>query len=346
MHPSDLGLLLATLCALSGCVIPLDEARDERGTPVLEGCLPFHGSPGLAALGGDGRSLAQGDGSVLWMFDTARTTDGEDIPNAALSAPEVLGADCGAKAASPPAPAFAPPRGDVILGALDGVALDTGPAFYVARYQVDPSAPLGLRLEGTGLARRDSMTGLFVPGETLLWSADRPGYGYSAVRSGDHVYTYGCRADGAFSAACFVARARVEDVGSTTGYTYFTGSGWSHNPDDAAQIAEAGSISVRFSASRRRWLMTHVQPLGRELLLRVAVAPEGPWSAPITLGACDLAGADESAFCGGAHQHPEAAPEGSLALTYGVHSFSPDSSAGAEAYWPRLTVLELPSQMP
>ena len=351
MRPSDLPLF--ALLALAGCVVPFDHEFDGAGgsggsagtggeSPVITGCLPFHSAAGLSALSGDGRSLTRQDGSSLWIFDSA-VFNGAAVSTPGFVVSGALRADCSTAPEGSPTPLFAPSpvAADAVFSALDGV--DTG--LYYQLLRRDPSAPFGLRAEGFGLAKSDPATGRFVPGSALLWSSDRPGYGTSAVRSGDSVYVYGCQTSG-LTGSCFVARAPAAGLDSAASYTYFTGATWSASPDDAASIVEAGAVSVRYLPAKARWLMTYVPPLGRELMLRAAVAPEGPWSAPIALGACDLAVADPAAFCAGGVQHAEVAPEGSLALTYGATSFTPDASAPREAYWPRLALLPLPASLP
>jgi hypothetical protein len=345
----------AALTALAGCVVPFDHEFDGAGgaggaggAPVVaRGCLPFHGVAGLASLTGDGRSLALADGSFLWLFDAA-AAGGADIATPGFLVAGAMDADCTTTPEGPPTASFAPSpiAADAELGALDGVVVGTTVALFYQLYRPDPSAPFGLRGEGSGVATRDAATGMFVPGGTLFWSPDRPSYGTSAVLSGGLVYVYGSLQTAPLTFDCFVARAPAGSLTSAASYTYFTGSGWSASPDDAAPIAQTGPASVRFSTALARWLMTYASPLGHDLVLRTAIAPEGPWSAPIRLGACDLTGADANAFCGGGVQHLETAPAGSVALTYRALSFSPDEAAPAEAYWPRLALLPLPPSLP
>ena len=59
---------------------------------------------------------------------------------------------------------------------------------------------------------------------------------------------------------------------------------------------------------------------------------------------------DSGAFCTGAVQHPDAAPPGELALSYGIASLSPDAAArvatAPERYWPRLVIMSWPASLP
>jgi hypothetical protein len=352
--------------AEGGCVVPLDnefsgdaspidaEAGDARqvgdGAAAPDpGCAPLQGSDPTLALSGELRSVAQGDAGSLWVSDQALLPDAGAAPAVFLVGPGAR-TNCSDWMATPPAPAFSPsplaPSG--LLAPLDMVVTPSGLALYYALFVSDPSRPLGLRELGVGLATRDASSGRFVPTGELLFSPDRPNYGTSALLVGTAVYTFGCASSGAFSANCFVARADVADLASATGYVFWTGEGWSSEIDDAAPITQAGgTVSVRADPTvEARYLMTFVSPLGSTLMVESAPAPEGPWSASVTLAACDLANAGSGAFCSGGQQHPElSGADGRLVLTYSAASFG-DGGASAGAFWPRLVSLEVPSSLP
>jgi hypothetical protein len=202
---------------------------------------------------------------------------------------------------------------------------------------------------GIGLAPRDPARGAFVPTSELLWSPDRPAYGSSALSAGGVVYAWGCKGSGYLTSDCFVAKASPALASSSAAYSYWAGDHWSTSADDAKPIAEgAGSVvSVRPDAARLgRWLMTYVPPLGNTLVVRSAIAPEGPWSAPVTLGACAISGAGAGAFCSGAQQHPELSADGqSLALSYDARTFATDGGP-VDAFWPQLVILPVPASLP
>jgi hypothetical protein len=215
---------------------------------------------------------------------------------------------------------------------------------YYALLVPDATQPLGLRAMGSGIAFQEAPGGRFAPSSELLWSPDRPSFGSSALVVDTTAYVYGCRSDGAFSARCFVSRAPVADLATAAAYSYWDGQGWSHNVDDAAPVAEAGSsVSVRAfpttPSGLAQFIMTYVPPLGGTLEARTASAPEGPWSGPLTLANCDLTGTGPGAFCAGGQQHPELSTGGQLVLTYDARTFAPDAGTGA-AFWPHLVTLD------
>jgi hypothetical protein len=290
------------------------------------------------------------DGTSLWIVDQA------DVQDAGL----VLGAGFAVRAARADCTGWnttflgsvidpSPLEPDGLVAPLDPIETGTGEALYYEVFAPDPSQPLGLRALGVGLAPRDPSRGAFVPTSDLLWPADRPVYGTSALSIGGTVYAWGCKGAGFLSADCFVAKASSLAASSSAAYSYWAGDHWSTNADDAVAVAQAGStVSVRPDPARpEHWLMTYVPPLGTALVVRSAIAPEGPWSAPQTLGECGIE-AGAGAFCGGAQQHPELVAGGAgLVLTYDARTFATDSGAAPSAFWPRLAgVIPLPPALP
>lgn len=360
---AGLCLGLATLGASVGaCEIGLDHefdddsgtsspAEDDAAPPALvAGCAPFQSVPGVTALAGDTRSLSLADGGALWVVDHATLADGAASSPAVIAVGAGARADCASWTATLQGSALAasPIEPQGLLGPLDLVAGNDGPALYYQLFAFDSSAPLGLRSLGVGLAPQDPASGTFVPTSELLWAAGRPTYGGGALRVGDLVYVYGCASSGFLTDDCFVARADASALASTAAYTYFTGAAWSPNADDAASIVQAGGpVSVRPDpGGKPRFLMTYIPPLGDTLVVRSATAPEGPWSAPVTLASCDLDGAGSGAFCAGGRQHPELVPGGSfLALTYDAASFASDAG-DTNAFWPHLVTIEIPAALP
>jgi hypothetical protein len=351
------------MCAFVGaCAIELDHEFDgdsgasgpgeeDSGSPAIAaGCALFQSVPGVTGIAGDTRSLPMEDGGALWVVDHATLADGAVSSPAVIDVGAGAGADCASWTATVEGSALAasPIEPQGLLGPLDLASGSDGPALYYQLFAFDPSAPLGLRSLGVGVAPQDPGSGAFVPTSELLWATGRPTYGGGALRVGDMVYVYGCASSGFLTDDCFVARADASALDSTAAYTYFTGATWSPSADDAAPIAQAGgAVSVRPDpGGKPRFIMTYVTPLGSTLVARSAPAPEGPWSAPVTLASCDLDGAGPGAFCAGGRQHPELVPGGALlALTYDAATFASDAG-DTSAFWPRLVTLEIPSALP
>jgi hypothetical protein len=344
------------------CVLALDDEFDSGvrdaivdAPPTAHGCLPFHDAPGVSALTGAGRSLDLGGGESLWWFDGATTGSGA-IRNTGLVAENArLVPGCTWASAIAPNGALrsisttSPIGGSNTVSLLDGVTTPRGTFAYYALYEPASGEPFGVRGVGFGAAMRDE-SGVFQPTPSLLWSADRPSYGSAVVATSDFVYVFGCRPAESLAEDCFVARAAVtSDLVSPASYAYDANGAWSASPDDALPIARGGtSLSVKWNGRVSRYLMTYAPPLSREIRMRSALTPEGPWSAETTLARCDVASADPDAFCTGVHQHPEvkATSPRAIVVSYGVASFKVDATLAPEAYWPRVVELELPADVP
>ena len=337
--------LALVLLATHGCVVKLDDEFDSHAgppAPVASGCRVLLGG---APLAGDVHSLDLGAGQALVVADYALAAPAPRVNAPGFIVQEPLGADCAWSAtATGTVLGPSPIRADALLAPLDLVPTAAGFGLYYTLFVPDASAPFGVRGLGVGFAPSDAGSAHFVPGAELLWSADRPAYGSSALRVGKLAYVYGCKQGGFLEEDCFVARVDVSQVANALAYTYFTGATWSASPDDAAPIASAGSpVSVRADPARSRYVMTYVPPLGQTLVARTAIAPEGPWSAPTTLASCDLAAAGAGAFCGGGQQHTGvvSVPAGQIAVTYSARTFDAGGNTG-DAYAPRLVLLPLP----
>jgi hypothetical protein len=242
-----------------------------------------------------------------------------------------------------------------IAVAADGVRAGGSTWLYDELLELDPAEPFGVRVAGYGVAVQDPATGRFAPAGAPLWAGDRPSYGSSAIVVGDEVYAYGCRAAGDFRVACYVARAPAADIDEASAYAYFAGGGnWSSDVDAAVPITAAGSgVTVRYYEDIHRYLLLDSPVLGRAVEVRSGLGPEGPWSEPYEVAACDLPADDPGAVCAGAAAHPELTggrARGGVAVSYGIVSLSEDGAARALAeparYWPRLAELPLPEGLP
>jgi hypothetical protein len=364
-----LAMLAVTSAAPVGCVWRMDgeflangdtyetdadvdgaTAPDAAATapPVATGCTLFPELSGVASLAGDTRSLPLTDGGALWIVDQAVAADGRSVLPATIAVGAGASSSCAGWSASLAGPATTPsPLEDGgAITPLDLAATAAGPALYYEAFAPDPSAPLGLRALGIGIASRGS-SGAFVLTSDLLWTPDRPAFGGSALRMGSTVFVWGCKSMDAFDADCYVAQVDADRVAVASAYTYWAGDAWSTDVDDATPVTSAGGVvSVRPDPTRPgRLLMTYVPPLGDTLVVRSALAPQGPWSGPVVLASCDLTGAGPGAFCAGGEQHPELAVGGGLVLSYDARTFTADAGAPA-AFAPRLVTFPVPATLP
>src|SRR5450432_781322 len=166
----------------------------------------------------------------------------------------------------------------------------------------------GLASDGYGLAHWDASSGSFMA-LSVLWTSDRPSYGSAAALVGDEVYVFGGLKARFLSADVYLARVPSARIADLSAYEYWQGGGnFGSDPDGARAVVEGGaSPSVAFSAAQQRWLMLYATPLAGDVTVRSGLGVSGPWSAPYTLGACDLPESDPSSFCGDLTLVPELA---------------------------------------
>lgn len=364
MRPSRLVLLagaFAAPAAWTACIVPLDDeftggepsadaAAAEDDAPVASGCAPFAGVQGVSAVSGDLHSVALPEGGDLWIADQADQPDGGVTLAATFALGAGAGPDC-TGSATLGATAFDPSPVDPagLLVSLDVVSLPSGVFAYFTLFAADPTMAFGLRLLGYGVAPRSGTTGRFTPGPELLWSADRPDYGASAMLAGGWLYVHGCKSNAPLTDDCYVARVDPGAALSASSYSYWAGSTWSPDADDAVPVTPGGgSVSVRADPTGvPRFLMTYVAPFGTSLVARSAIAPEGPWSGPVELAGCALDPSIPGAFCGGGEQHPELAPGADrLVISYDDRTFATDAGPDPRGFWPHLVDLPIPPTLP
>ena len=337
----------AALCLLGACAVSLDDAEPDAppadggvALPLATGCRPFTTLTGLAALDGALHSIAEPDGTTLWVADDAHVGSA-DVSSLAIVVPATASVDDCLAAAQLEggAPMSALPSG--ADHGLAGILVSGVPWLFYTELS-------GFTTTGFGVAPQGATPALFTPGEHLLWTGDRPSYGTAAVASGPDVYVYGCLSARFLDADCYVARVPSGSMADESAYAYYTGGGaWSPRVDDAWPLASAGAVmDVAWMPLLDRWLMVFVEPLGDTIRVRSGLRPEGPWSAPIDLARCDLPDADM--FCAGLALHPALTKTANaLYLSYAPSSLASDAAARRSAepqkWWPRLAGVPLPS---
>lgn len=331
MRSSSLGALVLVL-GLASCAWPIDDATQAAAaTPAtLPACPLLQKTPELR---GSARAVTLEGGKTLWLFDGAIPLGERRLPGLAV-------------AATPTEPcqenlavtlAFAPTG--VLAAAevtpLDLVAVPGGAAAFFQAWVFDASQPFGVRNLGTGLAEFDSSQGKFVAGEGLLWPAEAPPYGGSALVLGADLYAYGCVAsDGGWARSCHLARAPLAKRHQPTAWTY--ASEFAEFTSDPAKsvpvLVQAGDVSVQRHGALYEAL--YVRPLGAEVELRRGLAPWGPFFAPRVLGRCDVTGSE---FCSTPRWQPVLGDQlNYLDFVWNRASFSPLTPARARPLWTRV----------
>jgi hypothetical protein len=193
----------------------------------------------------------------------------------------------------------------------DGVHL-----FYLGIEGLRPSDPWGFRSVGVGLARIDSATGasrrVRIGDDWRLWPAgvEDLHLGVQTLEHDGLVYVFGSTRDGLDTSA-IVARVPVGSIGDRDAYAFFDPAGERWRPG----LVRAGSLgpcssdySVSFNPHLGRYLMTYVDAFTKQLAIRVAERPEGPYSEPEIAGRLPHAPTSDLIYL--ALEHPRFARDG------------------------------------
>jgi hypothetical protein len=163
----------------------------------------------------------------------------------------------------------------------------------------------------------------------------------AAVVDGDFVYAFGCPGTPRWLVEdCLVGRAPIERARDAAAWSIFGAGGWGAGEP----VVVFGSGPHRGPVVRDpRGGFVHVWAagFGRSIEISRAARPEGPWSAPTTLLACDLPRTDVDSYCAGPIVHLELFDPlrpNEIVLSYAIGTTAPDGRERREAeplaYWP------------
>lgn len=129
----------------------------------------------------------------------------------------------------------------------------------------------------SGFAYSDDGGQTWVKDEEAKWMGDSAFAQVAMVKHDDYVYVFGTPA-GRFG-PLKLFRVSGEQLLEPEEYEYWTGDGWDHDPNRAAEVVPApvGELSVRWSPYHERWLMMYKNEENHTIVLRTAEQLEGPW---------------------------------------------------------------------
>ncbi|TQS45996.1 DUF4185 domain-containing protein [Cryptosporangium phraense] len=135
-------------------------------------------------------------------------------------------------------------------------------------------------------------------------------YAAAAVVVGDDVYVYGdC------DSVCRLARAPLDRITDRLRWRFWTGTGWSSNPDRAVGTIRAGSAgnTVFYDPALEGWLNVYLPGVDDTIRAQIGGSPTGPWSAAFPILTTSGRRPNYAAFA-----HPEYAEHDGLTqyLTY------------------------------
>jgi len=110
------------------------------------------------------------------------------------------------------------------------------------------------------------------------------------------VYAFGTP-NGRFGSA-HLARVPEDTLLDLGTYQYFDGADWQSDPRKAAPVVPGpvGELSVHYQDGLDQWLMTYLDESRREIVLRTAPAPTGPWGPEQAVASAEMYPALYGAF--------------------------------------------------
>ncbi len=152
--------------------------------------------------------------------------------------------------------------------------------------------------------------------EMVLFGEGEPSFVSSNLVDGGFIYLYATRlhADQR-TTEYLLARVPHALYRQRVAYTFWSGTSWSPNlaaaqpvvlggGNDTDRSGGLGGMSVSFNPYLGKYLMTHSEAFGPDLVLRSAPAPHGPWSEPTYLDVTDpVKGTQFGNYT--AREHPE-----------------------------------------
>jgi hypothetical protein len=158
------------------------------------------------------------------------------------------------------------------------------------------------------------------------------------------VYVYG-RLHRHFSVDLMVARVPPDRVAEPAAWRFWDGSAWVPDLRQAASLGPGGpELSVTPMAEgplAGKYLLV-TMPVSREIFIRVADRPEGPFGRKITIYRTTEPDEFPGAYTYNAKAHPAVSPRGALLISYNVNA--PNLSAhkqNADIYRPRFITLRI-----
>lgn len=147
---------------------------------------------------------------------------------------------------------------------------------------------------------------------TTLFDEDEPMFASAALVDGDQIYVYAC--DGA-GKKCRLARVDLADVFDRQAWRFWDGEAWAAELSSAKPVFFSMDItSVHFDEGLDRYVAVWSEPLSTRVSMRVAPAPQGPWSKAVTLFEAEAA--PDGTVPYSAVDHGELDADGRLAITY------------------------------
>jgi hypothetical protein len=270
-----------------------------------------------------------------------------------LSPPEASIRFYAGKAAGGRPPAFfRPADGRGWLWMYDGILTANG--LYLFLIQLDRTPELdsfGFKIIGSWLGHvnnpADSPDNWRLSQHRIPWARFSPLgdtlFGSALMRAGPFIYIYGVTEEvvgGIRNKSMILARVFENRIEQFDQWEFFAGGKWTTDFNQSSRLGDgmANEYSVSYLSGLKKYIVVYTENgFSRNIVLRFAPDPGGPWSEPQKVYACPEMDLGADVFCYAAKGHPDLAPSaGEIIVTYVANSLDFDRiAADAELYRPR-----------
>ena len=114
---------------------------------------------------------------------------------------------------------------------------------------------------------------------TLLFGENSPSFGHAALMHDNYLLAYACDRKGDVK-PCKLARVTPNKFSDLSAWEFYAGGeSWSKKSSDAKALFFGNDIlSINWNDHLQRFIAIYSKPLSRDIMLRSAHAPEGPWT--------------------------------------------------------------------
>ena len=297
----------------------------ERGGPVNPDLVRFLGPAGA----GDRLKSVRGAVSHTGLLSSRRDFAGAEAAAAFL----------GEKEPWLPLPPEEPDPKTLRTWPMHGIQAGGRLLLFYGLIRVIEGAPPPFNFEvlGIGLAEGDParppLRAVRGPRGWRCFPADAPGYGAAVLQADMGItegfdYVFGTK-PGGFTNSVYVARVPHGREADPAAWRF--GPRWAEEPSAAEPIFDdaPGDLSVSWNSHLRRFVAIHSCCFYREVVMRVADRPEGPWSAPTLLFEVPAPASGDRGFVYGGKEQVGLREEGGRVL----HVSAVDSREGVPALW-------------
>ena len=234
----------------------------------------------------------------------------------------------------------------------DGIEVDN--VLYLCLIQADRTEyrnSFGFKIIGTRLGRvinpEELPDSWRIAQHRIPWERLSPGgdtiFGSALLRENNFLYIFGTTEDVVGSIRhkyMILARAPETKLEHFDQWQFFSAGHWSNDFSELSRLAGdlANEFSVSYLAALEKYIVVYsAKGLSKNIVVRFASNPWGPWSEPEVLYECPEASRSKDVFCYAAKGHPELslAPD-EIIVTYIASSMDFEKiAADAELYRPR-----------